>query len=284
MKEFKMKQSVQLLTIITLISIITYVWTENNNVPTVKYFPIHDVNTFTKSETTLQVKKRTDEIEWTVFSKSNVPTYLRQDISILYVNGMFQGVFSAWRQQISELKQQTSFPLIKNGLYESISYHHGEIHEANTISSMQAMSKTQLFTSEENDKAIYFSKPKTAIEQEIASSLRHETDKVLQKHWTKLVRALDIDITTYDCIPLTQWTQIGENSTFTRLSTSTQQRVIGQFWEGLYKNYILLLQEQQDVPHYIPLILLDKNVRELRIIYELNGEPEQLIQRISTHD
>lgn len=279
-----MKQSVQLLTVITLICIIIYVWTANNNVPTVKYFPLHDVNTFTKSETTLQVDEREREVEWTVFSKSSVPMYLRQDISLLYINGMFHGVFSAWRQQISELEQHKTFPLIENGYYDTISYHHGEIHEENTISSIQAMSSAQLFTFKRNDKVVFFSEPKTKIQREMATSLRHETDKVLQEHWRKLIRALDIDVSTYDCIPLTAWTQIGENSTFTRLSASTQQRVIGQFWEGLYKNYILLLQERQDVFHYVPLILLDKNVRELRIIYELNGKPNQLIQRISSRD
>lgn len=282
MREKQMRQTVFLLTIITSICIIIYVRTLYVEIPTVKYFPLNNVATFLKSKTNLTVNEQHQEIDWIVYSKSSEPTYLRQDISLLYKNGYYLGVFSAWRQYVSELKQEKTFPITPNSFYESISYHHGEIHEANTITSIQAMSRTHMFVFKENDKVIAFYEPTTDKERQIKATLRRNIDNKLTKHWQKLANELNINLSRYDCIPLTALTQIDKNRTFSRLSPSTQQRVIGQLWEGLYNNYIIPLQEQPEQAHYVPLILLDKQLRELRIIYEFDNKPTQLIQRISS--
>lgn len=279
-----MKQSIQWLLFVTAICFFAYAWTMHKSLPAVQYFPIDETHEFSNYKTKLRTDDKLDEIDWIVYSKSSGSAYLRQDISLLYINGVFSGLFSAWRERVSELSQKKRFPIRKNSYYNAISYHHGEFHDDDKITSIQTMSDAELFTYEHDNLIESFTTPETNEQRVIADMLVDETTEQLKTNWQRWIDTLQIDTSNYDCMPLTAWTQIEQNETFKQLPRAVQQRVIGQFWEGLYKNYVIRLSEKKNNAHYVPLILLDKNVREIRILFELEDEPEQLIQRISVND
>lgn len=248
-----------------------------------KYFPIDENVFFDHAETNIDFLRSTDEIEWSVESTSSKAAYLRQDISLLYENGKFKGVLTKWRQNIDHLDLNKTFTQSNNSLLKAISFHHGEIHYPNDqISSIQQMTNNQLYFMKDNNTIYSFHEPSNANEENWKRDLDEIMDQQLNNHWNKLINELDIAINEYDRIPLTELAKY-ENKPLPRRTEAESKKIIGQLWEGLYKNYILLLQEEENLKekHYMPLILLAKNNDHLLIIFELNKTNLKLIQKIS---
>ncbi|MEI3611707.1 hypothetical protein [Pseudogracilibacillus sp. SO30301A] len=255
----------------------------NFSVTTMKYFPLDDNVFFDNAETNINFLKSTDEIEWSVESTSSDVAYLRQDVSLLYENGKFKGVLNKWRQNVDHLDLSKHFIQSNSSLLQAISFHHGEIHYPNDqISSIQKMTSNQLYFIRDSNTIYSFHEPSNANERKWERDLNKMTHQQLDNHWTKLINQLDIAIKEYDSIPLTELAQY-ENKPLPGRTEAETKKIIGQLWEGLYKNYILLLKEEKNRQdeHYMPLILLAKNNDHLLVIFELNNKNQKLIQQIS---
>lgn len=248
-----------------------------------KYFPPDDNVFFDNVETNINLVKNTDEIEWSVESTSSDVAYLRQDVSLLYENGKFKGVLNKWRQNVDHLDLSKRFYQANSSLLKAISFHHGEIHDPNDqISSIQKMTSNQLYFINDSNTIYSFHEPSNANEKKWERDLNKMTNQQLESHWNKLINQLDIAINDYDRIPLTELAQY-ENKPLPGRTEAETKKIIGQLWEGLYKNYILLLKEEENLQdkHYMPLILLAKNNDHLLVIFELNNKNQKLIQKIA---
>lgn len=260
-----------------------FILKSNLTVTTMKYFPPDDNVFFDNAETNINLLKNTDEIEWSVESTSSDVAYLRQDVSLLYENGKFKGVLNKWRQNVDHLDLSKRFYQANSSLLKAISFHHGEIHNPNDqISSIQKMTSDQLYFINDRNTIYSFHEPSNADEKKWESDLNKMTDQQLENHWNKLINQLDIAINEYDRIPLTELAQY-ENKPLPGRTEAETKKIIGQLWEGLYKNYILLLKEKENLQdkHYMPLILLAKNNDHLLVIFELNNTNQKLIQKIA---
>lgn len=277
-------QRIVLLTAICLLFIFTiYILQEKSVITTMKYFPIDDQVIFKHAASHISFIEKDNIIEWSVESTSSEEVYLRQDVSLLYENGKFKGVLSKWREQIAQLHLLKRFSQNNNSLLQVISFHHGEIHYPNNrIHSTQKMTSSNLYYVRDEDMTFSFQTPSTQVETYWKEKLNTWTEKQLFRHWNHLIEDLHINHHHYLLIPLTEISTYEDNSLphFTEAET---KKIIGQLWEGLYKNYIVLLanDEMNDTPHYIPLIMLAKDSSHLLIIFELNGQSQKLMQRIS---
>ncbi len=238
------------------------------------FFPIDYDRNMVQSRTTLVALDDKVTIDWTSFSQSEEKSYLRQDVSLLFVNGKLKGVQNKWMEHTDVIEQKQLLDVTTDALLEAISFHHGEIHEGNAIYSIQSMSNDYLYVIDRQA----FHTPKTAKEKTESEKLKTIIDKNLQKKWDQLIDFYQMDEKNYKLYPLTDMMQFYDDLA-AETSEMTSDRVIGQLWEGLYKHYILPAIELEAADDE-PIILLHNDLSHLYVLYELNGKKQQLIQQI----
>lgn len=262
-------------------SIFIYIFMSiDRSIETLIYFPADQTVQFTEYKTDISFADHKNLL-WQIESESDEQVYLRQDISLLYANGQFKGILNLWEQNVSNLTKEKRIPHNGNVVYDSISFHHGEIHRNDDdITSIQKMSNQTLYVVEEDDEQyLSFRHPNNKVEIQIKEKLDHLKQDNLNRYWRQLINHFNINEDKYIAIPLIELIQF-ENKTLLTLSKEQTNRVLGQLWEGLYKNYVIPVSDKKNhhSPHYMPLILIDKDVTHLYVLFELNGEKNILKQ------
>lgn len=252
-----------------------------------KYFPIDEDASFSQLSTSLNFQESIDnqsQLIWKIESRHDQPAYLSQDVGLLYENGKLKGIQSKWRQDQKELKQSIDFKPKSDSLYQTISYHHLELHqESNPISSQHQMTEAQLYVfPKSNSSILSFNYPRTDNEKRSADHLDEEILKYLNQTWSELMDDYEIKRDLYYQIPLINLTNYQETP-LANMSMTDTRRIIAQLWEGLYKNYILPNRQVELIePSVIPLILLDKDLDHLIVLFtDHNGDNQQLFQQLN---
>lgn len=283
-----MKKWSIIIVIVALTSFFTFVYIIGlQSKPAITYFPIDEELSFTAAETDLQLlteKGKDDyEIMWIASSTTEIPVYLRQDVSLLFDNGRLRGAVSKWIQDTDAIHLKKMLTLEDSSLYEAISFHHGEIHkQGNQINSIQQMSSDHLYVIDSPAAALdSFKTPSTRYEKEWKALLDRASMQQLTYYWNTLFDYFSIDEKAYYHVPLTDLDKF-KNQALSGLTQAQTDKVIGQLWEGLYKNYLLpIVNAEKVVDSYIPIILFDKQNKHLLVLYEVNGKKEKLIQNYS---
>lgn len=269
-----------LIPFIFFVTVIVFtIYLQQNTITTMKFFPFDENVTIDTARTNITMN---DNINWEVYSSSSDPAYLRQDVSLLYENGLFKGMLNKWRQDVSELNQQLSFTRTDNAKLEAISFHHAEIHQNDeNITSAQKMSNDSLYVVKDEEVYRAFKDPDNAKDKQSKDKMDQMIKHSLQNFWNKFIQAYHIQKEDYYFIPLTDLYRY-ESENFPNFNREETDEILGKLWEGIYKNYIVLLHDEQyrTSAHYIPLILLAKDKSHLYVIFELNDEREKLIQQI----
>lgn len=252
-----------------------------------QYFPIDPDNRFSSYGTTLRFAEQSDrdeyEVTWGMSSKSDQTQYLRQDVSLLYVNGRLKGIMNKWEENTQDIQKDTIIHGEDSEKYEAVSFHHGEIHKDDLpIRSVQAASSDTLYVIDSpHTKRFSFEKPETPEEKEWKERLDHSIAQQTEAQWQELFDYYQVPKDKYTIVPLTQLAKYN-NSPLPSLSKEESKRVFGQLWEGLYKNYILGITDtpsNHPIQSYIPIILFDKNGKHLMVLFEDDsGKKHQLIQ------
>ncbi|CDQ17997.1 hypothetical protein SAMN05192559_102266 [Halobacillus karajensis] len=268
-----------------LIASYTYYFKEE---AVIKYFPLDEGSGFKSFGTSLNFASQEDddeyEISWNMGSESNKSMYLRQDVSLLYVNGRLKGVVSKWEENTAEIEKETSLHGEDSQKYQAISFHHGEIHKGkDPIKSIQATSKDELYVIDSpHTKRTAFKKPSNEEEKEWKKRLDHSIRQQLEVQWEELITNYGINKDAYTLVPLTKLADY-EEQPLPGTKEEDSERIKGQLWEGLYKNYVLGISDTKSshpIQSYIPLILFDKKGEHLIVLYEDDtGKKHRLIQR-----
>lgn len=284
-----MKKTVFFILILHLFLISLFIFTnKDKESPVIKYFPLDEDVTFQDSETIINLlseKGQSEyEIQWKTSSKLNEPVYLRQDVSLLFVDGKLKGILSKWKENGQNIFQETTLHGEDSSHFKAVTFHHAEIHHADdVIKSIQTMSKADLYVIDSPYSALEsFISPTDSKQTEWKKTLDHATNQQLNYHWNELIRHFNIKKQDYISIPLTELPDY-EQKKFPNISRDETQQVIGQLWEGLYKSYILGITGEKDqedpIKSFIPLILIDKEGTHLYFLYEdRTGNKKQLIQ------
>lgn len=239
---------------------------------TITYFPIDRTKEFSKASTILSFDDETKVLYWKTNSETEDNFYLRQDVSLLFINGRLKGILNAWRQRETTIEQEESLTVDAPSFVQSLTFHHGEWHENDTITSIQQMTKDEGYILDN-----YLIKKPTK-KKEIAHQINETIDEQLHLYWQQLIDFYNLDEQQYKLISFMQLDQF-ESYLGPDISAVTAARITGQLWEGLYKNYILeaISENSND---YMPVILLANDLSHLYVLFQLQGENKQLRQQI----
>lgn len=278
-----MKKIITLFLFTVIISCVT-VMIYFKEVTTVKFFPIDPHVSFSQADTSIEQMNPSESNEFTyaIHSNSSQKTFLRQDISLLFGNGMLIGMLHCWEQNIDDISLKENFTLPMSSYLHAISFHHGEIHPENeeAIYSMQQMSFDSLYAMMKEDKLTSFKNPTTPLEAEFAHELSTKTEHTLSHQWQNLEQYFDINAADYERFPLTNIHKLTEQG-IPGKSTAETAQIIGQLWEGIYREYILLLsnKNKQLSVTYVPSVLFAKDQTHLLVLFEIDDQKHKLIQR-----
>lgn len=246
----------------------------------ITYFPIDPNVTFKTAQTTLTLtNQQSNTIHWKEHSILDRKAYLRQDAALLYANGrLLEGLWN-WKQHTAVLEQEKKIKMDKSAFLQAITFHHAELHDKeDQISSSQTMSWDQL----------YFIKA-PGDEVDIKKQLGQQTERMLQLSWNKGLRYFTINLENYQAFPLSHFNEQAKGVLpgFTKSETLA---VVGNLWEGLYKNYILGIKKADGTSESpkrstLPLILVATDKTHLLVLTETaSGEPILLRQIMGAVD
>ncbi len=256
---------------------------------TITYFPIDPTVSFQSASTSLgqfiPLKKRTYSYVWQTKSLLDRKAYLRQDVSLLFSNGRLIGKLGKWQTNTEQINQQKKMIGRDSALLQALTFHYAEIHHNEAeIFSAQTMTSTAMYAISTPFKPLLtFQQAGNDEEAKWKNILDDKTANVLQSSWQKGLRTFSIQLNHYNAYPLTQ---LYTREALPGFSKEETERVIGNLWEGLYKNYFLGIKKADGtiVPpdgSTIPLILIAKDRTKLLVLTETEkGEPILLRQMI----
>ena len=145
------------------------------------------------------------------------------------------------------------------------------------------MSTAHLYVIDTDSTALKtFKSPKNKEETAWKNLLERTTKQQLLFHWNQLFNHFDIDADSYLAVPIPSLNKYNDNP-LPSMSQAQTNQIIGQLWEGLYKNYIIPAanSKKKQENSFIPIVLFDKQQDHLFVLFELNGKKQKLIQRYS---
>ncbi|OLS41693.1 hypothetical protein [Bacillus sp. MRMR6] len=257
----------------------------------ITFFPIDPKVTYKKAETNLElIETPAQTLNWKASSTLDRKAYLRQDASLLYSNGRLVSEFHDWKQNSDTIIQEKQISMKGSALLQAVTFHHAELHEKKElIFSSQTMSEHQLYIILLNSEAKSFITPESLDEKEWKQKLDEQTERMLQLSWNKGVGHYSIKLDNYQAFPLSEFNRRSKES-LSGFSKSETARVVGNLWEGLYKNYLLGIKKadgtiESPIGSTIPLILVSNDKSHLLALTETaKGEPILLRQLISDTD
>lgn len=268
-----MKKHIFFAGIIIILSVYLLI-THLQTIMTITYFPIDYNRMFNYTTTSLTALDDNVTVDWTSRSESDAQNYLRHDVSLLFKNGKLNGVQNKWLQNQTVIEQYKRFTVKSNSLLQAITFHHGELHENDTIYSIQHMSEDSLYIIKHQS----FRTPENDKEKTLVNKLNKQIDQNVHSRWDELITFFNVKRENYLLFPLIEITKLNDYL-MEQYSHKESDKIIGQLWEGLYKNYILQAVELKS-NDYMPIILLAKDHSHLLVLYEMDDEANQLIQRI----
>ncbi|QGH34929.1 hypothetical protein GI584_13150 [Gracilibacillus salitolerans] len=266
--------------LLMMLAVILLLLSQRTAEETIKYFPPDSSISFSAVGTNLNLLKETGNdqymVKWIATSSLDKEIYLRQDVSLLYMDGRLKGMKGLWKESEKDIDLEVVFEESDSSHFQAISFHHGEIHYPNDeIKSIHQMSDDHLYVIDSPHTALEsFREPNSHMQLEWKETIDKTTSQQLQFAWKEWIDAANIEINDYDLYPLTSIIQLQEKP-INGLTQEQTDRIIGQLWEGLYKNYILPIANQSETNNQImPLILINKNNDHLIVLF--NNEANQL--------
>ncbi|MBA2869894.1 hypothetical protein HNQ85_000152 [Anoxybacillus calidus] len=289
-----MKRMIPLSILIILFVLLYFLSPFSKEPPTresIIFFPLDPNVTFTKADTrlVLEPKKKNNEyvLRWYTTSSLDRKVYLRQDISLLFANGRLLGTLSKWKENSQTLLQEKIVKEKNSQLFQAISFHYGEIHDGETIRSSQKMSGDYLYVIDSAySPFMSFRQARTTEQKEWKHVLSQTTRQFLDYKTKQLVIHFSIHEKNYYHFYLPEFIVYNEQP-FPDLSIEKTQKIIGNLWEGLYKNYFLGIKKKNGTivsptGSTMPVIFISKDYTHLIVLFETrDGEKIQLIQQIS---
>ncbi|MEI5905853.1 hypothetical protein WAK64_02070 [Bacillus spongiae] len=240
------------------------------------FFPIDENARFLSADTLLtfegKKKKNHYQTDWKITSKLDQEAYLRQDIGFLYINGRLHGMMNEWTQKTDQIVEEKGLKGKESSLLQGISFHYAEIHQnEDEITSAQRMSSDSLYVIDSNFSQLNsFREPENASEKEWKIILDKVTNQQMDFALEKGLQQSGLNLDQYDTYLLTEMTQFNDKPIppFTIEQTA---KIIGNLWEGLYKNYFLGLKKEDGtnvnaLGSTIPLILVSKDQSHLYVL------------------
>lgn len=275
-----------------IFSVLVYMTAKNDPIQeTITYFPIDPTVAFQTAATSLvvgnQLKANKYTVQWRTESTLDRKAYLRQDVSLLFSNGKLIGTLGKWVANTRRITQEKEVQGSESSLIQALTFHYAELHHNEAeIFSAQTMTNAQRYVIHSPSGQFFsYQTASSAEEKKWKQILDDKTASTLQTSWQKGLQAFSIPLNHYHAYPLTEF-YFHHDRTLPGFSSEETARVIGNLWEGLYKNYFLGIKKADGtfVSPYgstLPLILVAKDKTQLLVVTETaKGEPILLRQKI----
>lgn len=259
---------------------------------TITFFPIDETVQYQSANTTLTLQKdkknNLHQVDWKESSVLDREAYLRQDLGLLFVNGLLRGMVGKWEQDTAELSQGGIISTGESARYDAITFHYSELHgTGDRISSAQRMSDDMLYVIDSRFSPLRsFRVAKSNQEREWKQVLDRSTENRLNKSLQKAAKEYGVNLANYVAIPLYEIRKY-EDQPIQGFSQRETANILGRLWEGLYKNYYLGIKksdgtEVDPLDSTMPLILISKDKSHLLAVTQTkDGESiilKQLLQ------
>ncbi|MFI8685397.1 hypothetical protein [Rossellomorea sp. NPDC077527] len=288
----RLKEAMPFLVIMCIVALGIQFFYKPQTRESIIFFPINENVSYESATTILMLdpKKKNDHyyVDWKVSSKLDTPAYLRQDVGFIYMNGRLKGKMNEWEQDTDQIVEESTIKGKESSLLQAVSFHYSEIHETDTdFTSAQKMSEDTLYVIDSNFSPLNaFRQPGTDAEKEWKDILDKVTTQQLEYLWEKALTSMDLHVDEYTSIPLTELPKF-DNRPLEGFSRQEWDRLIGNLWEGLYKNYYLGIKKEDgsvvdSIDSALPLLLVKKDKSEvLVLLIDQNGEASLLRQQVS---
>lgn len=274
----KIMFGISLIVLIISLCIIKYI----HHQPAITYFPPANPEdaSFIEANTSMHVHQNNFITQST--SKSNMPLFLRQDVSLTFRNGKLISLQHKWEEHAKDIQLKEEIPLTDNGLYEAVTFHYGELHQTNDdIKSIQNMTNNWLYVYKNNRSILTFKDVLSTKEKHLKKQFDDALTEELQQQLNTLSQHFDINLDHYTAMPLTELTKY-HSEPLPKMTQPETNKIIGQLWEGVYKNYAIpILKQDKQRKSTVPFILFSKQADHLLVLFNINGEFKLLKQTYS---
>ncbi|MDX8045988.1 hypothetical protein SH601_08300 [Gracilibacillus sp. S3-1-1] len=281
-------RKIQIVTcLLMMVVLLLLVLTKKTTEEAITYFPPDSSITFAEANTDIELFDMDNNkyfVNWIANSSLEEEIFLRQDVSLIYMDGYLKGIKGLWKESAKEIILDASFEEDESHFYQAISFHHGENHyENDDIRSIQQMSTDNLYIMNSPQKGfLSFEQPSSPTQ--LKWKEKHDALMEQQKQlvWNDWINDANIEVERYEMYPLIDIIQF-QDKPLNDLTQEETNRIIGQLWEGLYRNYIIpiadgLITDKQ----FMPLILIDKQNDHLIVLFnEDNNKVKILSQQLS---
>lgn len=255
----------------------------------ITYFPDDPTLSFLEKNTRLLLQRSEPsryDISWLASSRTNRAAYLRQDVSFLFSDRRLVAIANKWKTKTAEIHQAKIERFHEAGVLEAITVHHAETHGQNGIRGKLAMSYDHLAVMPGDDGAFSAFRFPIAEKAKVwyrakTQALNETMDAIIKKASSKHRFRPE----AYDAFPLT-YLHVFANQSLPGLNQKKTNKVIGQLWEGLYKEYALGVRRsdgriESPIDSFMPIILYSKRHDHLLVVIRLaSGEIALLKQNI----
>ncbi|MEW8972153.1 MAG: hypothetical protein AB2411_16100, partial [Mesobacillus sp.] len=267
----------------------------NSTEETITFFPLNEAVKYKSASTSLNLEKDKENnkhlVDWKVQSTLEQEAYLRQDMGLLFVNGLLKGKLAKWDQETAALEQQDYVSSGESAKYDAITFHYSELHgDGDRITSVQRMSDDLLYVIDSPFSPLQsFSVAKSNQEKEWKKVLDQSVRNRLNKSLQTAEKNYGFRAGDYIVVPLDTIRQFEDQPLrgFTQKETAN---IIGKLWEGLYKNYYLGIKKSDGtvvdpIDSTMPLILVSKDKSHLLVVTQTDaGESIVLKQLLQGSD
>ena len=262
----------------------------NSSEETITFFPLNDSVQYKSVSTSLalQKDKKNDKhtIDWKMQSSLDQEAYLRQDMGLLFVNGLLKGKAAKWEQDTADVYQEDFISNGESARYDAITFHYSELHgDGDRITSAQRMSDDMLYVIDSPFSPLQsFSVAKSKQEKEWKNVLDQSVSNTLNKSLNKAEKTYGFKAANYIVIPLDTIRQYEDQPLkgFTQKETAN---IVGKLMEGLYKNYYLGIKKSDGtvvdpIDSTMPLILVSNDKSHLLVVTQTDSGESIVLKQL----
>jgi|GEM_PF-357191 len=265
----------------------------NKAVPSLRVYPIDHTIQFTGATSIFSLLKEKSS-QYTILlqtrSETNEPTFVRQDVTLLFSNGFLVEKNYAWGEKVALVEQNIEIEGSGSTRYDTITFHHAEIHHeaSKEITSQFAMSSDQVYILKSAfSNSNLFREAITNTQKQWQRILDQAITEQWQLQKQHLIQFYKIDPTKYHVIPFTELDHFN-NFSFQGFTREETKRIVGAIWEAVYKYYILGNGKEgepmiETIGSTVPTIFVSKNKDHLLFLFRTaKGKEVQIIQKLES--
>jgi|GEM_PF-3637223 len=250
----------------------------------IQSYPNHQEVDFQQADSQLSVEQAASpatssyRVQLKTVSKTNIPAAKRQDITLLYQDGLLVGTTHQQKKNEDTLVQKLEVNGKYNHLYQAVSFHHGETPSHNT----QKVSSDYLYISATKYGGLQsFHEPVTLLQRNWKKAIDRGIQQQMNNEWNQAFKKFGINPHSYYLVPLTQLSSHTSPDQFPEISPEKWAQLTRAISLAIFTHIVAPADHKNKESLYrssIPLILIDKKNFRFQILYRTSNGHYHLLK------